>query len=1165
MRGELHHGFVHEGGDDAAMDDVFPALVLGPGGERAADGPGLGVDLKVDAKSRGILRAAYEAVFRFPEIHDHDRFPQRTSGREPDRSGAACRKSRWKREASAFCWKGSAWSGGCLSPRAIASIIQSMADDNGIRLDSALLAGSSLLDARQAQMNLGLVRKRIGEGPFAGLLPDILSSLKLAGDPDMALNSLERFLGSLEPVALFYESVRARPHVLKELIVLFGASRFLSAFAIGSASETFRLLSHPFYLAHPADKELLADRLRVRLAGVDDDAGLNRQLRFFRKQEMLRIGLRDLLGRADLAETVEELSNLAEVCLQAVYELAERDLRMRHGRPVVVQEDGTTVPAGFSVIGMGKLGGRELNFSSDIDLMYVYSADGETEGVPGNDGASLNRITNHQYFVKLAERLNAAIGQNTADGFVFRVDLRLRPEGQRGPLAQSLGGYEIYYESWGQTWERSALIKARPVAGDAKVGREFIERITPFVYRKYLDFGAIVEIREMKQKINREVQQKGKTHRDVKLGYGGIREIEFLIQALQLIYGGRDRGLRERGSQKALHMLAQKGLLTYQETADLSKAYVFLRTVEHRIQILNDLQSQTLPAGEQELRALARRTGYREMGTESHDLLRDYGMHTQRVRSIYDELLGQVPGPADAETERSELASLLDPDIAEQEASALLVRFGFRDAARGFRNLMLLREGQAYTHQTPRSRRLFNEMFPQLFREIIASPDPDMALHHLESFLASQGSWDAFHSLVQQEPRVPRALVSVFGNSDYFSRMLIRTPSILEDLLDPERQRGLGSSKWFEVGLAESTAGAGTITDKLDALRRFKHREELRIGMADLTGSIPLPAVSRSLSRLAERCLAAALRLAEEETAKQHGVGQSGGLAVLGVGKLGGRELIYGSDLDILFVYDGSRAVEPPAGLSVSERCSRIAEKTISYLTTMTREGAAYRVDTRLRPTGSKGPLVQSAEAFRSYFASQAQVWERQALVNVRLVAGDREVGRSVSGMLRSLIYRDEDPGALAAAVRSMRKRMEEELAKEEGRQYNIKQGPGGLVDIEFLAQFLQLRHGKDHPRLRVPGTINALRSLERQDILGHDAGRMLRQAYLFLRRLESRLRIVANQSTSFLSRDPKVLTVLARRMGFPDGDGGAGSELLREYERTRRNVRNVFESTLTV
>ena len=1037
-----------------------------------------------------------------------------------------------------------------------------MSKDNEIPLDPSVLSASGLRDIAQAQKNLDLICARLGDGSSADILPGVLAALCSAGDPDMALNSFERFIGELEPASSFASAVRERPRILDDLIVLFGASRFLAAYCAATAGETLGLLRHSAYLSHPADRVILAGRLAASLRDVRSDQDLFRVLRRFRKQEMLRIGMRDLLGRADLTETVGELSNLAEACLQAVYELADADLRGRHGRPVVLNEDGSSAPAGFAVIGMGKLGGGELNFSSDIDLMYVYTADGETEGVTGPDGSPTNRISNHQYFIKLAEKLTAAIGQNTDDGFVFRVDLRLRPEGQRGPLAQSLGGYEIYYESWGQVWERSALIKARPVAGDEAVGREFIERITPFVYRKYLDFGAIVEIREMKQKINRDVEQKGRTHRDVKLGYGGIREIEFLIQALQLIYGGRDRALRERNSLIALYTLAQKGLLSYQESADLSKAYAFLRTVEHRIQILSDLQTQTMPAGEAELRALARRTGYRERGRETEALLGDYGAHTHRVRSIYDALLNPPAETREEERPQPEFAALLDPELGDQEAVGLLERYGFRDPFRAYRNIVLLREGQAFVHQTPRSRRVFNEMFPLLFQEIASSPDPDMALNYFESYLASQGSWDAFQAFMRHDVRAVKVLVSVFANSEYFSRMLVRSPALLDDLMDAERETGLGSRRLLEGGLASVMEKAKHITDKLDALRRFKNREELRIGMADLMGALPLAAVCRSLSRLADACLGASLDLAVRETAGRGGGGTVSGLAVIGAGKLGGRELIYGSDLDILFVCDEANA-SPPPGMTAFEYLSKVAERTISYLTTMTREGYAYRVDTRLRPTGSKGPLVQSIEAFRSYFTAHAETWERQSLVNTRFVAGDRSVERGLSELLQGLIYRDEGAAGLASDVRAMRVRMQDERGAEDRTRYNIKQGAGGLVDIEFLAQYLQLLHGSRIPAVRVPGTVNALRSLRKERILSPEDMQALTRDYLFLRRLESRLRIVANQSTSFLSRDPDKLRVLARRMGYDDRDGSAGTTLLSEYERTRRQVRDLFERIL--
>src|SRR5574341_1232166 len=483
-----------------------------------------------------------------------------------------------------------------------------MFSDNEIILTPEQISACGILDPAQANRNLASLQKLLGRGGFPSMVPSFIHSLSRAADPDMALNNLERFVGALGDASAFPSLCRSRPALLPTLMTILGASRFLSAYLITTADENLVRLADPDYLVHPPGKDVLAGRLADAVRAAREEAEFLRALRLFRKQEMLSIALRDLLGKGDLAEIVGELSDLAEAALQTAYERVYAELEARFGRPMIAAGSGAAAPAGFAVIAMGKLGGRELNFSSDVDLMYVYTANGETEGVASPDGAVTGRITNHQYFIKLAERLSAAINEKTGDGFVFRVDLRLRPEGQRGPLAQSLGGYEIYYESWGQTWERSALLKARPVAGDEGVGREFMHRITPFVYRIYLDYGAIAEIRDMKQKINSDVEQKGRTHRDVKLGYGGIREIEFVIQALQLIYAGRDRTLRERNALKALHTLSRKGLITYQEHEALSKAYVFLRTVEHRIQVLDDLQTQTLPVDERELRALARRT-----------------------------------------------------------------------------------------------------------------------------------------------------------------------------------------------------------------------------------------------------------------------------------------------------------------------------------------------------------------------------------------------------------------------------------------------------------------------------------------------------------------------------------------------------------------------------
>jgi glutamate-ammonia-ligase adenylyltransferase len=1016
-------------------------------------------------------------------------------------------------------------------------------------------------DPAGALKNFDLLCKKFGEECFAELLPIVLSDLAKTADPDMALNNFERFTDAVSEMEALRSHVLKQQDILHCLLTIFGASRFLSAFLISMADQALSLLTYPESFLRPPGKHHLLEELARLIERCEDDACYYRALRLFRKQEMLRIALRDLLGKAELQDVVSELSELAEACLQTAYERADATLQKKHGRPVIESSAGLLMTAGFAVIAMGKLGGRELNFSSDVDIMYVYSKDGETEGVRTSDGVVTNRISNHQYFVKLAQWMSAAINEKTEDGFVFRVDLRLRPDGQRGPLAQSLGGYEIYYESWGQTWERSALIKAGFTAGDEAVGAEFLSRITPFVFRKYLDYGAISEIRDMKQKINDEVQKKGRTHRDVKLGYGGIREIEFVIQALQLIYAGRDRSLREKNALKALHMLSQKGLITYQEHADLLKAYVFLRTVEHRLQMLDDLQTQILPSDEPGLRALARRTGYLEPGRETELLLRDYAEHTRKVRSIYDELFAFTGDEVTREEPFKEYDVLLNPETPEQEAVALLARFGFRNPSKAHRNLLLLWEGPAFVHQTPRSRKLFNELFPPLFHEIISSPDPDMALNHLEAFLATQGSWETIQSFVKLDISTMKVFTAIFANSEYLSRMIVGRPEFLQNLIDSHEISGAGIRALFTKELGEALDKASDITEKLDALRRFKHQSEIRIGMADLLSHIQITTVSRDLSKLAEVCINAALRLATSEIGKRFGFsGAVSGLAVIGVGKLGGRELTYGSDLDILFVFSESHAMSPPEGLTVFEYLNKISEKTISYLSTLTREGFVFRVDTRLRPTGSKGPLVQSIDAFVKYYSSHAETWERQALLRARFTAGDRTVGMVFMNSLQSLLYQETDKAALTFDILDMRKRMEQELGRENASSYNIKQGAGGLVDIEFLVQYLQLLHGRRYPVVRVQGTYNALRALKKVKLLDQDDCRVLQQAYLFIRKLESRMRIVSNQATSELSRDPEKLYSLARRLGYVDNGIQVGQKLLTDYESLSSLVRTIFE-----
>ena len=405
-----------------------------------------------------------------------------------------------------------------------------------------------------------------------------------------------------------------------------------------------------------------------------------------------------------------------------------------------------------------------------------------------------------------------------------------------------------------------------------------------------------------------------------------------------------------------------------------------------------------------------------------------------------------------------------------------------------------------------------------------------------------------------------KVLVAIFANSEYLSRMLVGRPVLLQNILESRRASGPGVYGKYAKELAGALERAGDITEKLDVLRRFKHQEEIRLGMADLLFHEPQRAVSRNLSKLAEVCLGAALDLAAGETSKRlGGHGTASGLAIIGMGKLGGRELTYASDLDILFLYSEPLAAVPPSVLSAFEFFSKVAEKTITYLSTLTREGFVFRVDPRLRPTGSKGPLVQNLEAFKHYFAEQAETWELQALLRARFVAGDRAVGTEFSESLKDLVFRDQEPSVLARDILAMRRRMEEETGKETATHYNIKQGEGGIVDIEFLVQYLQLLHGKELGGLRLPGTYNALRALRKRHLLDEESYHILSRAYIFLRQLESRLRIVSNLATSDLSRNPDALNQLARRMGYQEDASMAGGQLLRDYESFARQVREIF------
>ena len=658
------------------------------------------------------------------------------------------------------------------------------------RLES-LLASCGFTTPARSVANLRFLAAFFAPDLLAEITADALDT----PSPDQALNSLERISGVVGRDDLLL--VCGNPLRRSQLLVLCGSSPFLT-------SIFFRCPTclHDLFVLGAIDTaktfhETVA-LLRSLVAETTEYKELFPIFRRFKHAEVLRIAARDLNGLAPLEEVMGELADLASAALQIAYETCRRLQVRDHGAPLMLTPHGEE-EADLVILGMGKLGGRELNFSSDIDLIYFYSSDdGETAGVPLPDGSLKGRISLHAFFAKLAEMISKVVSQVTEDGFVFRVDMGLRPEGKGGDLALSLRSAEIYYESWGQSWERSAMLKAWPVAGSMDLGEEFLRMIEPFVYRKYLDYTLVEDMMSMKKKIDTSLARGGEEN--IKLGRGGIREIEFFIQALQLVFAGKNAALRQRNSLHALNDLKNAHIISEQDCEALSDAYRFLRIVEHRIQVVNERQTHSLPAGEEEMSLLARRCGYLAEGglAAFRETLES---HRQRVSAIYGDLF--LSRDKRKEEVDPEISFLFDPNADADLVKDMLAERGFEEVEPAYQNLLLLRDGPPRSHLAPRNRRLREEIAPYLFLEIIASPDPDMALANLEKFLRAVGARTSFYSLLAENREIAKLLIPLFGMSEFLSKIFILAP----ELLDAMVSRSFSARK----DLAESKAELATL------------------------------------------------------------------------------------------------------------------------------------------------------------------------------------------------------------------------------------------------------------------------------------------------------------------------------------------------------------------
>jgi glutamate-ammonia-ligase adenylyltransferase len=825
-----------------------------------------------------------------------------------------------------------------------------------------------------------------------------------------------------------------------------------------------------------ADGEMAA-ALAARLAEADDEDGLQRSLREFRRWQMVRIGWRDLTGAATLDETLEDLSELADVCIRQALDRLYAWATDKSGVP----RNADGVAQHLIVLGMGKLGARELNMSSDIDLIFCFPDHGHTDG--------RRQVENEQFFTKLGRQLINALSKQTGDGFVFRVDMRLRPFGDSGPLVSSYDAMENYYHSQARDWERYAMVKARAITGDPGEIDTLGAMLRAFVFRRYIDFGVIESIRDMKRMIERELHNKG-MDANIKLGEGGIREIEFIGQAFQLVRGGRDRDLRVRPIQQVLRVLGERDILPPFAVDDLVAAYRFLRLTENRIQVWRDQQSHALPDDAHGRQRIAIGMGFDDWPA-FHQVL-------ERHRRLVHEQFGHVFAAPQTEQgpEETPLAAAWHADAEDANACRALADGGFSDAAQALASLAAFRTSSLVNALPTRGRAKLNQLMPSLIEAAATAEDPDTTLDRLLQLVTAVVRRTAYLDLLLENPLALSQLVRLVGESSWVVAQLIRQPLLLDELLDPRR---LYSPLHADALRSELTTlldslDDGDLEQEMERLRQFAQGNRLRVAAADIVGAIPLMIVSDYLTEIAEVTLARVQASAWRDMLAKHGrpggiVDGQTGFAVIGYGKLGGIELGYASDLDLVFLHGSTDLNAMTEGVGEGRRSvandvfyARMGQRLIHMLTTRTPSGLLYEADMRLRPNGNAGQLVASLSTFEKYQFNDAWTWEHQALVRARAITGDAEVCARFNDIRREVLCQSRDADKLLADVRSMREKMRGSLDRSDVEHFHIKQGTGGLVDIEFIVQYAVLRWAHDYPDL-VEWTDNA-RLLER--LAGH-------------------------------------------------------------------------------
>jgi len=991
------------------------------------------------------------------------------------------------------------------------------------------------------------------------LCEQLAEALPRSSDADLALDTLGRFFEQARSPLSLAALMERDPAALPTLLQIFATSRHLGDLLVAD-NESYDLLR--LTEGHPVERTTLVGELAAEIDALDDESAVMAALRRFKRRETLRISYGDIIRNQRLPTVTAQISYLADAVIEAAVRFARRRLEQKRGTPL--RPDGKT--ARFVVLALGKLGGTELNYSSDIDLIFLYDADGRTE--PPRGAAGVRGTTNQEFFDRLAQDVVKLLAESTPLGIAYRVDLRLRPEGERGPLVRSLESARQYYDVLGRTWERQAFVKARPCAGDLDLGRELLGYLESWIYRRYLGLADITGIKALKRRIEQRVVREGHDDRNVKTGRGGIRDVEFVIQFLQLLNGGDLPKLRGANTLEAIAQLEGCGCLTNQESTLLAENYAFFRRIEHRLQIMFDLQTHLVPSDPVEVRRLALRLGYVDTATRSalEAFEEEYRRRSDENRKILDHLLHDAFGE-DAATE-PEVDLVLDPHPPRDKIEDVLGRYRFRDAETAYRNLVALSTERIRFLNTRRCRHFLASIAPRLLKAVAATPDPDSTLVNLEHVSDSLGGKGVLWELFSFNPPTMKLYVELCAVSPFLSGILTGNPGMIDELMDGLVLNKLPTRIDLRENLAELCAGA---EDLEPILHSFKNAALLQIGVRDILGKEDVQQIGAALSDLAETCLERIVRdeyeaLVEklgEPTNEEEGprMGEPAGFVVLGLGKLGARELSYRSDLDLVFLYEaeGHTAFHRPRrGQPTTNQhfYGELGQRIIKRMSHLGPFGRLYEVDPRLRPTGKSGPLATSFGEFGRYFAEgQGRLWERQALCRARVICGDKRTAGEAIRLVYHAAYdhawRPED----AAAIRDMRRRLEDGAGSG-----NVKRAPGAALDIEFLVQMYQLRFAGDDPSLRVPNTAAALIALHQAGRINSADYEVLNADYRYLRTLKNRLRLLSLTSRNDLPTDEMELAKLARSLSYADGE-----ELLNDFRgytaRNRERFQQLFDA----